>query len=88
MVSKSQKDNNTNPENRLRLAPLMSTLPIIQRHQILPFGKVLFMQDRIIRRGTAVVSRVMTAGVLNGHGEVHAETKSRQGTTHTKGPFA
>lgn len=46
------------------------------------------MQDSATRRGTAVVSRVTTAGVLNGHGEVHANTKSHQGTIHTKVPSA
>ena len=46
------------------------------------------MQDRATRRGTAVVSRVTTAGVLNGHSEVHAETTSHQGTIHTKIPSA
>ena len=35
-----------------------------------------------------VVSRVTTAGVLNGHGEVHANTKSHRGTIHTKIPSA
>ena len=31
---------------------------------------------------------VKTASMRNGHGEVHANTKSCQGTIHTKGPFA
>jgi hypothetical protein len=70
------------------LALLRSMLPIIQRHQMLSLSKVLFMQDRATRRSTAVVSRVTTAGVLNGHGEAHANTKSHQGTIHIKGPFA
>jgi hypothetical protein len=46
------------------LTLLISMLPIIQRHQILSPSKVLFMQDRGRRRGTAVVSRVTTAGSL------------------------
>jgi hypothetical protein len=54
----------------------MSMLPMIQRYQMLSMSKVLFMQDCAIGRGTAVVSRDMTAGVLNGHGKVHANTKS------------
>jgi hypothetical protein len=86
-VSKDQKDNNTNPGSQ-RLALLMSMLPIIQRHQMLSLNKVLFMQDRTTRRGTTVVSRVTTSGVRNRHSEVHTNTKSNQGTIHTKGPFA
>ena len=42
------------------------------------------MQDHATRHGTAVTSRVTTAGVLNGHGEGHADTKSHQGTIHIK----
>jgi hypothetical protein len=54
-VSKGQRDDNTNPESQ-RLTLLMSMLPIIQPHQMLSLSKVLFMQDRTTRRGTAVVS--------------------------------
>jgi hypothetical protein len=46
------------------------------------------MPDHGIRNGTAVVLKVTTAGVLNGHGEVHANTKSQHGTIHTKVPSA
>jgi len=33
---------------------------------------------------TIVVSRVKIVGVLNGHGEVHGNMKSHQGTNYTK----
>ena len=56
------------------MALLMSILPII--YNIIRLGKVLFMQDRATRRGTTVVSRITTADMLKGHGEVHADTKS------------
>jgi len=70
------------------LALLLSMLPIIQRRQILSLSKVLFMQDRATRCGTAIVSRVTTASVRKGHGEVHANTKLHHETIRTKGPFA
>jgi hypothetical protein len=57
----------------------MSMLPIM--HNFIRLGKILFMQDRAINRGTTVVSRISTAAVLEGHSEVHAGTKSHQGTT-------
>jgi hypothetical protein len=44
------------------------------------------MQDRVTRRSTSVLSRVTTPGVLNRHGEVHADPKSNQGMIHTKIP--
>jgi hypothetical protein len=55
-VSKGQWakwNDNTNPGSQ-RLALLMSMLPIIQPHQLLSLSKVLFMQDRATRCGTAV----------------------------------
>ncbi len=33
------------------------------------------MKGRIIRRGAAIISRVTTTGVLNGHGKIHTDTK-------------
>jgi hypothetical protein len=56
----------------------MSMLPIM--HNVIRLGKILFLQDRAISRGTTVVSRISTAAVSEGHGEVHAGTKSHQGT--------
>jgi hypothetical protein len=40
------------------------------------------------RRGTPIVSRVTTAGVLSGHGETRASAKSHQGRIYTKAPSA
>lgn len=56
----------------------------IQR-PVLLLGKVSFMQHR---RGNTVVSRVTTAGVLNGDGGIRAGAKSHQGKIHTKVPSA
>jgi hypothetical protein len=55
---------------------------------MLPLGKVLFMQDHLTRHGMAVTSMVTTAGVRNGHGKGHADTKSHKGMIYTKVPYA
>lgn len=66
----------------------MSILPVIQRYQMLPLDKALFMQDYETKWHTVVVWRATTGDVLNGNSDIHANTKSHQGTIHIKVPSA
>lgn len=42
------------------------------------------MEDRTTKCSTTVVWRATIAGVFNGDSEIHADTKSHEGTIHIK----